>query len=91
MIEVKKRKISFDVVSNLLEESPNVESTTTITEADSEDDIAEPEEKLELVSPKSSSQPEEIYQKEIDILLKLFPQRDKVGGSNKVTSRDDDI
>ena len=73
---MKKRKISFDVVSNLLEESPNVESTTNITEADTEDDIAETEEKM--ISPKSSSQPEEIYQKEIDILLKLFPQKDKV-------------
>ena len=76
---MKKRKISFDVVSNLLEESPNVESTTNITEADTEDEIAETEEKL-VISPKSSSQPEEIYQKEIDILLKLFPQKDKVGG-----------
>ena len=54
------------------EESPAVESTTTSAPDNEEDNSSE---------AKIVQHPEETYQREIDILQKLFPQKDKVNMS----------
>ena len=56
------------------DESPNVESTTNYA-PDNSDDNSNDGEKF---SAKMVQNPEETYQREIDILQKLFPQKDKV-------------
>ena len=65
---------------NVTEESPNVESTTTSSQdvlEEHNDEPSSPEKQAKLVQ-----NPEETYQREIDILQKLFPQKDKVNYEN---------
>ena len=66
-------------MSNLLEESPNVASSTSNVGEDNEDEERDGDEE-KLTSSRSISQTDDTYQREIDILLKLFPQKDKVSG-----------
>ena len=70
----RKRKITFDVATTLLEsDRPSVDSSNTSTQETSDESSCE-----EKFSTKMMSLPEETYQKEIDILQKLFPQKEKV-------------
>ena len=64
-------------MSNLLEDSPNVASSTSNVGEDNEDEERDGDEE-KLTSSRSISQTDDTYQREIDILLKLFPQKDKV-------------
>ena len=66
-------------MSNLLEDSPNVASSTSNVGEDNEDEERDGDEE-KLTSSRSISQTDDTYQREIDILLKLFPQKDKVSG-----------
>ena len=56
-----------------LDESANVESTTNYAPENSDDNSNDGK-----FSAKMVQNPEETYQREIDILQKLFPQKDKV-------------
>ena len=58
------------------EESPNVESTTNSAPDNEEDNSSE-----EKFPSKIVQHSEQTYQREIDILQKLFPQKDKVNMS----------
>ena len=66
-------------MSNLLEDSPNVASSTSNVGEDNEDEERDGDDE-KLTSSRSISQTDDTYQREIDILLKLFPQKDKVSG-----------
>ena len=66
-------------MSNLLEDRPNVASSTSNVGEDNEDEERDGDEE-KLTSSRSISQTDDTYQREIDILLKLFPQKDKVSG-----------
>ena len=68
---VSNENLIFQI--SCLDESPNVESTTNYAPDNSDDNSNDGK-----FSAKMVQNPEETYQREIDILQKLFPQKDKV-------------
>ena len=68
---VSNKNLIFQIFC--LDESPNVESTTNYAPDNSDDNSNDGK-----FSAKMVQNPEETYQREIDILQKLFPQKDKV-------------
>ena len=54
-------------------------SSTSNVGEDNEDEERDGDDE-KLTSSRSISQTDDTYQREIDILLKLFPQKDKVSG-----------
>ena len=61
------------LISYNLDCSPNVESTTTTGQENSDDNSNDEKFPVKVVQ-----HPEETCQREIDILQKIFPQKDKV-------------
>ena len=68
---VSNKNLIFQIFC--LDESPNVESTTNYAPDNSDDNSNDGK-----FSAKMVQNPEDTYQREIDILQKLFPQKDKV-------------
>ena len=78
LTDVKKRKISFDVVSNMLEENSDVANTNSNEFEDNDEEEDTDKEQDKMSSPQPVSQTDDTFHRGLDILQKLFPQKDKV-------------
>ena len=81
-------KITFDVVSNLLEERQSEAEESQESQAGQENSEECNEEdrynNAAATKANSAAQAEETYQKEVEILQKLFPLKDKVREVNDI-------